>query len=325
MIHRPAKLGEKSPKIMLGRVTLSGLMRCCSEAAGGRRFVFPEFVFVERGEAALWVERSCTEQKFLDRLADADSFFADNGCHMVKDQRKIKVGRLTVAIAGQPRTIYVKRYNAFSLRYKLLSRFSRSGAFRALQGAAILRAGQIPTVAPVAAVEHRRAGILSKSFFITREISGGKTADVYWRHDLAGVSGRAGFKSRRRFLAKLAALFASLHRQQIYHNDLKDANILVAVGAPGENDPQLFLVDLEGVKRCRAMSLKRKVKNLVQLNRTLGRDLRAGEKLYFLKSYLDRGFAARQVRRQWIDSVVEESQRLDALKARIAARVNKHD
>ncbi len=122
----------------------------------------------------------------------------------------------------------------------------------------------------------------------------------------------------------MAALFDSLHRQQIYHNDLKDANILVVGGANG-SDLQLILVDLEGVKRYRSLSLKRRVKNLVQLNRTLGGYLRAAEKLYFLKTYLGRGFAARPVRRQWIGSVVAESQRLDALKARIAARVNEPD
>jgi hypothetical protein len=286
--------------------------------------VFPDFLFVERGDAALWVDPGCMEPTFLDRLADADSFFADSGCHIVKDQRKIKVGRLTVAIAGQPRTIYVKRYNAFSQRYKLLSRFTQSGAFRALQGAAILRTENISTAPPLAAVEHRSSGVLAKSFFISHEIGGGKTADAYWRDELVGVSGAVGFKSRRRFLAKLAALFASLHAQRIYHNDLKDANILV-VGDPSAREFQLFLLDLEGIKRCRSLSVKRKVKNLVQLNRTLGRYLRPAEKLYFLKSYLGRGFAARPARRRWIDRVVNESQRLDALKAYSAARVNNHD
>lgn len=293
--------------------------RCSSAPEGGRLFVFPDFVFVERGEAALWVERSCMEPTFLDRLADADSFYADGGCHIVKDQRKIKVGRLAVAIAGQPRTLYVKRYNAFSLRYKLLSRFTQSGAFRALQGAAILRAAEIPSVVPVAAVEHRSGGILSKSFFIAHEISGGKTADAYWRDELVGALGRAGFKSRHRFLAKLAALFNSLHAQQIYHNDLKDANILV-VGNESENDFQLFVLDLEGIKSYRNLSVQRKVKNLVQLNRTLGRYLRASEKLYFLKCYLGREFAPRRARRQWIGSVVKDSHRLDAVKARGASK-----
>jgi len=286
--------------------------------------VYPDFVFVQRGDAALWVERGCMDPMFVDRLFDADGFFAASGCVIVKDQRKIKVGKLSVTIYGQPRSIYVKRYNAFSLRYKLLSSFTQSGAFRALQGAAILRAGQIPTVAPLAAVEHRRAGVLSKSFFITHEIDGGKTADAYWRDDLVRVSGRDGFKARRTFLAKLAALFDFLHGQEIYHNDLKDANILVGGGA-SETALQLFLLDLEGVKRYRRLSLARKVKNLVQLNRTFGRYLRAAEKLYFLKNYLGGGFAARQVRRHWIDSVVHESQRWDRLKARIVARVNEPD
>jgi len=303
---------------------LKGSKNCSIESAGGRRFVFPDFVFVERGEAALWVERSCMEQTFLDRLADADSFFTESSCQIVKDQRKIKVGRMTVLIAGQPRAIYVKRYNAFSLRFKLLSSFTQSGAFRALQGAAILRAANIRTAPPLAAVEHRSSGVLSKSFFISQEIRGGKTADAYWRDELTGEVDRAGFKSRRRFLAKLAALFDSLHAQQIYHNDLKDANILVA-GDQSGNDFQMFLLDLEGIRRYRSLSRKRKVKNLVQLNRTLGRYLRAAEKIYFLKSYLGRGFAARQVCRQWIDSVVNESRRLDALKARSAARVDSHD
>ena len=293
-------------------------MSCFIEPVGGRRFVFPDFVFVERGDAALWVERGCMDPVFLDRLADADSFFADGSCHIVKHQRKIKVGRLTVAIAGQSRSLYVKRYNAFSLRYKLFSRFTQSGAFRALRGTAILRAAQIPTAAPVAAVEHRSGGFLSKSFFIAHEIRGGKTADAYWRDELVGTLGRAGYESRRRFLTKLAALFNSLHAQRIYHNDLKDANILVA-GNERENNFQMFLLDLEGIKRYRGLSLKRKVKNLVQLNRTLGRYLRASEKLFFLKSYLCGEFVLRPVRRRWIEAVVKESRRLDAMKARIAA------
>lgn len=286
-----------------------------SKLAGGRRRVYPEFVLIERGDGALWVDSSRMEPAFLDRLADADKLFTDASCVIVKDQRKIKVGRVNVTLAGRPRSIYVKRYNAFSLRYKLLSRFTQSGAFRALQGAAILRAGQISTATPVAAVEHRSAGTLSKSFYLSAEIHGGKTADAYWCAELAGLSGAAGFNSRRRFLARLAALFASLHGQQIYHNDLKDANILV-VGAAKVSDLQLFLLDLEGVRRYRCLSLQRKVKNLVQLNRTLGRYLRPSAKLSFLKIYLGNDFNIRQSRRQWIHSIVTATQRLDEVKAR---------
>lgn len=276
--------------------------------------VFPDFVFRQRGDAAIWVDPACDDQNFIDYLIDADRLFAEPDCQIIKDQRKIKIARLTMPIAGQRRTLFVKRYNAFSLRYKLASRFIQSGAFRSLRGAAILRAAHIPSAQPVAAVENRRGGALIKSFFVSEEIAGGETVDAYWRGRLVGAKGREGVFLRRRFLAQLAQLFKTLHGERIYHNDLKDANILAASG--GETALRFFLLDLEGVVSLARLSARRKVKNLVQINRTLGRYLRRPEKVYFLKCYLGSGFAARSFRRRIIESVIYESTRLDLMKAR---------
>jgi len=287
----------------------------CEKLVSRRLAVFPDFVLHQCGNAAIWVDRACVEQQFIDRLTDADCLFAEPHCQIIKDQRKIKVGRLTLPIAGRPRTLFVKRYNTFSLRYKLTSPFLQSGGFRALRGAAILRAAQIPTALPVAAVENRRGGALIKSFFLSEEIAGGETVDAYWRGRLLGVKGPEGFALRRRFLAELAQIFKTLHSEQIYHNDLKDANVL-AVADRRENHLRLILLDLDGVVRMSHLSPRRKVKNLVQINRTLGRYLRQPEKLYFLKSYLNAGFAQRTLRRKLMDSVMRESRRVDRLKTR---------
>ena len=277
--------------------------------------MFADFVFQQRGDAAIWIDRACVEQAFLHRLTDADRLFAEPDCQIIKDQRKIKVGRLTLPIAGRSRTIFVKRYNAFSLRYKLASPFIQSGAFRSLRGAAILRAAEIPIALPVAAVENRRGGALTKSFYLSEEIAGGETVDAYWRGRLLGARGRDGFNLRRRFLAELARLIKTLHAAQIYHNDLKDANILAAAGHV-ETDIRLFLLDLDGVASLTQLSERRKVKNLVQVNRTLGRYLRRPEKLFFLKNYLGSAFAERSFRRRLMESVIGESRRVDRLKAR---------
>jgi len=277
--------------------------------------VFPEFVFQQRGDAAIWVDRACVDQSFIDRLTDADCLFAESNCQIIKDQRKIKVGRLILPIAGQPRTIFVKRYNAFSLRYKLASPFIQSGAFRSLRGAAILRAAQIPTAVPVAAVENRHGGALSKSFFLSEEIAGGETVDAYWRDRLLGVRGREGAVLRRSFLAELARLFKTLHTGRIYHNDLKDANILATAGQ-SENGLRLFPLDVDGVVSLARMSARRKVKNLVQINRSMGRYLTRSEKVFFLKSYLGSAFAQRSFRRRLMESVLGESRRVDSSRAR---------
>jgi len=278
--------------------------------------VFPDFVVERRGGATIWIDGRYADQSLVDQLADADALFAQSGCQIIKDQKKIKVGKLRIMIASKARSLYVKRYNAFSMRYRLVSPFVQSGALRALRGAAILRAAGILTVTPVAAVEHRRSGTLSKSFFISEEIAGGQTADDFWNHNLAKPMGREGLRMRRSFLSGLAAVFRALHAQQIYHNDLKDANILV-VADGAEPWFRFYLLDLEGVRRVPQLSAKRKIKNLVQINRTLGRFLRAPEKLFFLKQYLGTEFVDRNVWHQWIASVMKESARLDRLKSRM--------
>ena len=275
--------------------------------------MFPNFIFHQQGDATIWLEPKYNEPAFIACLLNADCLFAQAGCQIIKDQRKIKIGRLTLTICGQPRTLYVKRYNAFSLRYKLASPFRNSRALRSLRGASILRAAQIPSALPVAAVENRKNGTLTKSFFLTEEIAGGETSDAFWRARLLSLEGSGGILLRRRFLAELAGLFRTLHDRRIYHNDLKDANIFAA-GDADTNDFRFVLLDLDGVARLKHLSRRRKIKNLVQLNRTLGRYVRRTEKLFFLKHYLGADFGQRKLRRRVLLRVLRESERWDRLK-----------
>jgi hypothetical protein len=255
------------------------------------------------------------DPRFVDVLADLDGLLNDPKCRIVKDERKIKVARITVSIAGEIRSLYLKRYNAFSLRYKLLSPFFRSGALRALNGASVLREVGIASATPLAGVEDRVFGILQRSFFVTEEIAGAKTVDAYWVEDLRNRQGRAGFKGRRLFLSELAALFHTLHARRTYHNDLKDANIMALPGDKSETT-KFFLLDLEGVRRCHHLSRRRKVKNLIQIYRTLGRFLSRSQQLFFLKHYMKVPPVSRKAVRDLSERVINRTRRLDAWKAR---------
>lgn len=249
-----------------------------------------------------------------DLVADPDLLFADPRCEIVKDQRKIKVGRIWLEIGGEPRRIYLKRYNAFSWRYRLASLFVPSGASRSWIGAGILVRSGFQTGRPIAAVEFRSWGMLTKSFYLSEEIPGGRTADTYWREELIPLGGREGLLRRRNFLRALAGLFRSLHAKNIYHNDLKDANILVRAGQSHEEG--FYLLDLEGIRECRYLNRRRQVKNLVQLNRTMGRFLRRSEKLFWLQGYLGPTFYDRKERRAWVERTLRESGRRDSFSLR---------
>lgn len=277
-----------------------------------------EFIVEKRGSATVWLSSSYRDPAFVALLADADRLFEDAKCHVIKDQRKIKVGRMTVSITGEARSIYVKRYNVFSLRSRLESLFFRSGALRSLQGADLLAASGIATVTPVAGVEDRVYGMLRRSFFVSEEIAGAKTADACWTEQLQGHRGRDGFLLRRGYLARLAALFQSLHARQIYHDDLKDANIMAVTG--NDEPVQFLLLDLEGVRRCFRLSERRRVKNLAQLYRTLGRHLTRSQGFCFLKNYLGDSYADRKRRRKLAVRVLRLAHRENRRKARADGR-----
>src|SRR5690348_14311515 len=217
---------DKSPRATHGKTTFADSKPCLRMSVTKSASARCEFVFQRRESVDLWIDPALAASAAAV-IADPDALLARPDCRIIKDQKKIKVGRLTLSLDGRPRPVYVKRYNAFSPRIRIVSLFTKSGARRALEGAAILRQARIETAQPIAAVELRRHGMLAASFFVSDEITGGKTADQYWQQDLAHLSGRERFRRRRRFLRGLARVFSSLHAARIYHNDLKDANILV--------------------------------------------------------------------------------------------------
>ena len=280
----------------------------------------PNFIFYRRDGARIWVDQNFANPSFVDSLAHADRWFDDPSCQIIKSEEKVRIGRLTVKIADDEHSIYLKQFNPVSLRRWLGSFFGRSRAFSALRGSLILSAARVSIAEPFAAVEWRAWGALTKSFFVTREVVGGKTTDAFWLQELRSLRGRKGFARRRTFLAGLAELFRSLHAQHVYHNDLKDANILAVAKSAGDA-VAFFLLDLEGVKRYSRLSEKRRVKNLAQLNRTLGRHVGRPEKLYFLRSYLGPAFLDRKLKRQLVSKVLRRSRRLDARKVRPTIKV----
>jgi Lipopolysaccharide kinase (Kdo/WaaP) family len=274
---------------------------------------FPDFFSAQHGSASIWLKRNLASPSMIDLLADADLLLERSDAVIIKDQRKIKVGRVPLEWDGEKLVVYIKRYNAFSLRHRLQSVFSCSGAQKSLHGAAALSAIGVSTARPIAAIEHRCRGMLVKSFFVSEEILRGKTADAYWREDAIKFEGVAGFRRRRVFLEKLAELFSRLHARDVYHNDLKDANILV--GPDGGVAVESFhLLDLEGVQQFAHLSRRRRIKNLVQLNRTLGRYLTQTERWYFLTRYLSLTEIDRPTRKRWAEQVLRMSTRLDRSK-----------
>src|SRR3990167_8266326 len=215
----PSKRGGLGKGIH-GKIT-SASLRVLSRSWPDRSAVgqSPEDVFLRIGSSRLWVCADLPADPKLYLFSDPDQLFSSPQCEIIKDQKKIKVGRVRLEIGGKARRMHLKSYNVFSRRYQLVSLFFPSAAFRSWVGAKILLGAGFHTGRPIAVVEHRSRGVLAKSFYLSEEIPGGKTVDVYWSEELIPISGSEGFLRRRIFLKDLAVLFRSLHGRNIYHND----------------------------------------------------------------------------------------------------------
>jgi hypothetical protein len=244
--------------------------------------------------------------------------FLQSRCRLIKNERKIRVGFMPMRIGGELKSVYVKQHNSLTLGHRLATLFAPSAAMRSLAGALTLLKAGYHTASPVAAVEYRRHGVLIKSLYFAEEIGGAKTVDGFWRENLAPLMGRGAFRRRRAFLRALAYLLRSLHRQRIYHNDLKASNILIR-NERAATEGLFSLIDLQGLKRCLYVSRRRRIKNLAQLGRTLGRYLTRSEKLFFLRTYNDTLMARRGCKRHFVSAILEETQWQVAREQRHAA------
>jgi hypothetical protein len=264
---------------------------------------------VRIGRLCAWLGPGVDPITAIGPDGDPDRLLTRPDCHIVKLQRKVTVGRVTTA-AG---CLYVKRYTMHAWRVRLGSLALRSPARRAFDAARALAARGFGVPEVVAAVEERRLGLVRRSFFVTREVAGAVTADRYWE---ALAAGRPA--ARRRFATWLGELFRRLHAAGVYHNDLKDVNVLVR-GA-GEIFESVLL-DLERV-RIGQVDRRRRTKNLVQLDRTLGRLADAPARLRFLRAYLGAGASDAELR-TWAATVGAAAARKDrrAAPTPVASRV----
>ena len=251
----------------------------------------------------------CVDEAGLEEtLAQLPELLRRRECQTIKEEKKISVFRIPLRLGQTIRWVYVKQHTALTPGYRLASICYASAARRSLCGAFTLLHAGYATARPVAAVEQCHFALLRTSFYLSEEIAGAKNITNHWREDLALLKGVDGYRKRRAVLRALARLFQSLHRQGIYHNDLKASNILALDQGPAAAS-DFSLIDVQGVRKCLYISERRKIKNLAQLNRTLGKFLSQTEKLVFVKAYMGQRTYDRRKQRRFIHSILEATRR----------------
>ena len=192
---------------------------------------------------------------FDDILALVRRIEAGEG-EVVKDDTKARV----VLLPGKNGEVCVKTYERLSVweRARACVRMSRGHrSWRAARGL-IIRGFSVPE--PVALLVRKRLGVPKAVSLVTDSI-GRLAAMELDRFILANQENRDVLTG---VVSAAARLLGLVHRQSIYHRDLKAVNIAVRT-SPEADRPELLLLDLDAVTFGDRLPAASMAKNLAQL------------------------------------------------------------
>ena len=219
-----------------------------------------------------------------------DELIAGPGFQTVKRTARTVAGFIEVGGARA----FVKRVAEDSWIKGWMINFGGARARRVLRGAAMLEAGGFAHPRPLAAVEFVRLGAVRASAVISEELAG---AEILSKVAFAG--GRRQFRHRVAVSSAVANAVRRLHDAGIYTRDLQETNLLLARSAGAETGSRaaqsatdtaarwtINFVDLEDFRRVRTVSDRRRMLNLVHLDRSIGRFVSRSQRLRFFYFYL---------------------------------------
>lgn len=215
-----------------------------------------------------------------------DEWLRDGRAGLIKHGPRRAVYR--VDAAGQ--TLFVKHYRCRRWWEMLGYLFRQSPSRREFHRARAALAREVPTAEPVAWLESRRVGMARDSFVVTREIAGACSLDEYLQSVLPRFSAAKAARVRRKLAVALAKLCAAAHQQGLEHDDLHPGNLLVRVdschGEQGDGSlPELFMIDLPGVRVSRALGKRRTVASLTMLAAACSSFASPSDMARFLRAY----------------------------------------
>ena len=173
-------------------------------------------------------------------------------------------------------SVILKRYDLPRPRHRIKYLMRPSRGRRAWAAALTLRACRIPTPPCLGFFEcgGRLPGTSYAIFRAEDDILSARTWIKAWLHQRTDAF-RTGFRD------DLVDALLALYRRGIYHGDTKTSNMLVR--APDDPDRREFLwIDLECVRFGVSPSRRQILRNLVQLNGSVGSKLSEGDRLEFL-------------------------------------------
>jgi tRNA A-37 threonylcarbamoyl transferase component Bud32 len=247
------------------------------------------------GSRVLYAQSS----QWLKLIEYSDDLMARPEFHEVKNIPRTRAGLFNTEYGA----VFVKRLAPGSWIDGMLERFRGSRARRSLRAAQMLAAAGFLVPAPLAASEEIRLGAVRCSWLLSRALTSGRVFSRFIERGHAPAELEQ--RKRREALAAVARSVRRLHDAGLFTSDLQETNLMLEQADDGV---KVHFVDLDGFRQLVHVSWKRRRRNLVQLDRSVGRFMSRSERLRFLRTYLGSGWD-RDARRKLVVRLMLERER----------------
>ena len=216
--------------------------------------------------------------KWAALIEQADQLMASPMFRAVKSEGNTRAGFLS---CPDGTTVFLKRSGVRSLVGGLAQGTRGSRAAHALRGAKILGDAGFHCATPLAAMNLTNARAVRASYLLSEALD---RAEILSHFALGGPGQpRRGYARRKAVSDSLAAELRRMHEAGIYTRDLQETNIMVE---QCDGALRFYFLDLEDFRHASKVSHRRRMLNLVHLDRSIGRFVSRAGRLDFLYAYL---------------------------------------
>jgi serine/threonine protein kinase len=258
-------------------------------------------------------------------LADPDEPFRRPGVVVLKDSPSSTVIEFDLPVGGASRRVIYKRFAVTRWTDPWAALFRPAPALRSYVMGHGMRLRGLPTPRPLAVWHRKRFGLFHEGYLLTEKAANAVELPDYVT-DLDRLPPAERRAALRGLIDQAARLLAALHARRLSHRDLKGANLLVNAvpwfvssrGAVERSEaasetsprPQIWFIDLVGVRRHDRLTGARRAQNLARLYASFhGRGLiTRTDLLRFLHAYLGLGWAGASSWRAWYVAVARAFQ-----------------
>lgn len=227
----------------------------------------PSFSLIQKGSTYILLENGHKEPLLKQGIDNLETFLKKNS--QVSDYLIGRAPHPCVPLEGEKRMV-IRQYSHGGLLRAITGKLYFFGArsFRELVLTQEIRSCGIPTIHPIGAIHRRIFYPLYYAYFLSLEVPHAADLIQYLRQFGTRSSGENLF-SKRKTVRSAGLLIRQFHQAGFFHGDLQLKNILVA-------GDRVLLIDFDRSYHKPKLSTRKRMKNLLRLNRSVEKWRRLG-------------------------------------------------